>query len=406
MTKIDLLEMIHNGENSAVEFKRDTIDQRQLTKELVALANHFGGRVLLGVDDDGTIVGLTRDVKKLEEWVMQACRDKIRPEIIPYFEVIKDVEPGKSVAIVQVERGWHVHHLWHDQHRTYYIRVGTLSREASAEELQRLFQQRGAIRAEVRPVSGTSMNDLDMRRLTDYFSRIRQQTAPEEHDISSWQRLLVNTELMTQENDRLSVTMAGLLLFGKAINRYLPQAGIDAAAYPGDEKDYATLERVSLRGPLTGLFNSSNQLVEQGLVEQALEFVKRHTLLGAELDNGRRVEQWMYPMEAVREAVVNALIHRDYLLSATNIEISLYKNRLEVISPGHLPNGVTPERMKVGIRASRNQILKDVMRDYGYCEHMGMGVPRKIIKGMLEHNGTEPDLVEDGERFIVRLWRR
>ena len=78
---------------------------------------------------------------------------------------------------------------------------------------------------------------------------------------------------------------------------------------------------------------------------------------------------------------------------------------MEVISPGRLPNGITPERMRVGCRSARNELLKDVMRDYGYLEHMGMGVPRKIVRGMKEHNDTEPDLVEEGERFTVRLWK-
>ena len=107
----------------------------------------------------------------------------------------------------------------------------------------------------------------------------------------------------------------------------------------------------------------------------------------------------------MRSTGANALVHRDYLLSDTDIELALYADRLEVISPGRLPNGITPARMRAGCRASRNQILKDVMRDYGYLEHLGMGVPRKIVKGMRKHNGTEPDLVEDGERFMVRLWK-
>ena len=109
--------------------------------------------------------------------------------------------------------------------------------------------------------------------------------------------------------------------------------------------------------------------------------------------------------EAVREAVVNALVHRDYLLSGTDIELSVYSDRLEIISPGRLLNGITTERMRIGCRAARNQLLKDTMRDYGYLEHMGMGVPRKILKSMHESNGTEPDLIEDGERFLVRLWK-
>jgi ATP-dependent DNA helicase RecG len=336
---------------------------------------------------------------------MTACRDKIRPELIPYFEVLKEVEPGKDVAIVRVARGWSVHHVWHNNHRTYYIRVGTQSREASPEELERLFQQRGAFRVELRPVSGSSMRDLDRRRLRDYFVRVREQEAPPEEDEEGWRVLLINTELLADDPSVASTTVAGLLLFGPNPSRYLPQAGIDAVAYAGTEKDYAAKERLPLKGPMTPLFGSGG-LLENGLVEQAVEFVKRNTGVSATLEDGaRRVERSDYPDEAVREAVVNALVHRDYLLSSTDVELSIYSDRIEIISPGRLPNGITPARMKVGCRAARNQLLKDVMRDYGYLEHMGMGVPRKMVKTMLEHNGTEPDLIDEEERFTVRLWK-
>ncbi|MGA2108906.1 MAG: ATP-binding protein [Syntrophorhabdales bacterium] len=404
MTRTELLELTKNGENSGIEFKRDTIDNRALAKELVAFANLQGGSVLLGVADDGTIVGNTRD--RLEEWVMTACRDKIRPEIIPYFEVLRDVEPDKDVAVVTVERGWSVHCVWHDNHRAYYVRVGTVSREASPEELERLFQQRGAFRLEIRPVSGTSIEDLDMRRIRDYFRRVRGQKTPEDDDVGGWQNLLINTEFLSEETSRAPATVAGLLLFSSNPNKFLPQAGIDAVAYAGKEKDYAAKERLTIRGPLTPLFGSEG-LLENGLVEQAVEFLRRNVGVSAVLaDGARRAERLDYPEEAVREAVVNALVHRDYLLSSTDIEISIYEDRLEVISPGRLPNGITPERMVVGCRAARNQLLKDVMRDYGYLEHMGMGVPRKIVKKMLEENGTMPELIEDGERFFVRLLKQ
>ncbi len=452
MNKTELLEIIHNGENSGVEFKRDTEDNRALAKELVAFANLQGGRVLLGVDKDRTVFGLTRTdprgpgddtprtYDRLEEWVMQACRDKIRPELIPYFEVLRDVEPGRDVAVVEVERGWSVHHVWHDQHRTYYIRVGTLSREASPEELERLFQQRGAFRLEIRPISGSSLEDLDQRRLRDYFERVRSQHFPPDRPSAEWmeriavdarredesgwrqiaelrvrqwgdeqrvarEALLVNTEFL-DAGERHPATVSGILLFGKDPKRFLPQSGIDAAAYDGREKAYAARERLSLRQPLVALSAADGSTVEVGLVEQAVEFIRRNTAVVAQLaDGARRAERREYPEEAVREAVVNALVHRDYLLSATDIELSVYSDRLEIISPGRLPNGITPERMRVGCRAARNQLLKDVMRDYGYLEHMGMGVPRKMVKAMRDHNGTDPDLVEDGERFIVRLWK-
>ena len=399
ITKTGLLEIISNGENSGVEFKRDILQNHQLAKELVAFSNLEGGMVLLGVDDDGTIAGLTR--KNLEEWVMTACRDKIPPGIIPAFQTIRDVEPGKDVAVVRVPRGGDVHSQWHENRNTYYIRVGSQSREPTPQELGRLFQQRGMFRADLRPVSGTSIDDLDRRRLKDYFGRVRQQDVPIDDDIGGWQNLLVNTEIMAEER----VTLSGMLLFGNTPNRFLPQAGIDAAAFPGTEKDYAAKERLTLRGPMTPLMGTDGEILERGLVEQAWEFVRRNISVTATLEDGvRRVERLTYPVEAVRETVVNALIHRDYLLSNTDIELAIYRDRMEVISPGKLPNGITPERMRAGTRATRNQLLKDVMRDYGYLEHMGMGVPRKIVRGMNEHNQTDPDLIEEGERFIVRLF--
>ena len=85
--------------------------------------------------------------------------------------------------------------------------------------------------------------------------------------------------------------------------------------------------------------------------------------------------------------------------------MSIYADRLEVVSPGRLPNTVTVEKMRAGYRASRNELIKEVLRDYRYIEATGLGVPRKIVEGMRAHNGTEPDLVEEDERFIVRLWK-
>ena len=454
MTKTDLREMVASGENSSVEFTRHVTDDHALAKHLIAFANLHGGRVLLGVDDDGSIRGLSRrdpsarndddDIARrtyrgLEEWVAQACRDKIRPEIVPRFEIVPDVAPGRDVAVVQVDRGWTVHHLWHGQHRTYYVRVGSLNREASPEELARLFQQRGVVRPEHRPVSGTSIADLDRRRLADYFERVREQEAPGANPSDAWRRetetwtkgqdearwrflaedrerewraeqeaawesLLVNTEFLHEDAPH-PATIAGLVLFGRSPSRFLPQSKIDAVAHPGTEKDYEARERRTLHGPIVPLKGGDGSLLEPGLVEQAVEFVRRNVETVRLRDGVRREERWDYPAEAVREAVVNAIVHRDYLLSGADVELGLYADRLEVVSPGRLANGITPDRMRAGCRSARNELLKDVMRDYGYLEHMGMGVPRKIVRGMREHNGTEPDLVEEDERFTVRLWK-
>jgi ATP-dependent DNA helicase RecG len=171
------------------------------------------------------------------------------------------------------------------------------------------------------------------------------------------------------------------------------------------EKDYAARERRPLRGPMTPLLAADGSTVENGLVEQALDFIRRNSNPATVFSEGlRRIEHPAYPSDVLREAVVNALIHRDYLLSSSDIELAIYSDRLEIISPGRLPNGITPERMRTGCRAARNQLLKDIMRDYGYLEHMGMGIPRKIIRGMVKFNGKQPELVEIGESFILRIF--
>ena len=152
------------------------------------------------------------------------------------------------------------------------------------------------------------------------------------------------------------------------------------------------------------MFGTDGQLIENGLIEQALEFIRRNTPVTAVLEDGARlIEKPTYPDDILREGIVNSMIHRDYLMSSTDVELAVYINRLEIVSPGRLPNAITVARMRTGCRAARNQLLKEVMRDYDYLEHMGMGVPRKIIRGMKDHNGTDVELIEQEETFLVRL---
>lgn len=403
MNRFDVLDLIVAGEGSGVEFKAERTEPLRLAKELVALANHSGGTLLLGVADDATVVGLDGTA---EEWVMNVARSRIRPPIIPWYQDV-EVQPGRRVGVVRVERGL-VHSVWHDGHHRYYIRVGSTSREASPEELARLFQQRGAVRAELQPITGTSLADLDLRRLQEYFAE-RAQEAPQADDAAGWERLLVNLEILreTEQSDRPAASIAGLLLFGMVPARHLAHATIDASAYPEAEKTYETIDHERLAGPLVPLGPASVR-IDPGLVERALAFVSRTTSHGVKiLPSGERIDRAALPLEAVREVVVNAVVHRDYLLAASDIELAVYPDRLEVISPGRLPNGVTPEGMRLGVRAARNQLLKDTLRDYGLLEHRGLGIPRIVIRAMREHNGTDPDLVElTDERFLVRLWTK
>lgn len=402
MTKTALLEIIINGENSVVEFKNDAVETHRVARELVGFLNSFGGALLLGVEDDGSISGIRRP--SVGEWVTNLCRDKIRPEIIPRVEFIRDLEPGKDIAVVTVEPGYTVHCRWHNNSRDYFIRVNDQTREPSTEELERLFQRRGNLRAELRPINSASIQSFDLQRLEDYFNRIRGQRTPPPDDHDGWKQLLRNTELMTEGQDGAVGTLAGVVLFSKSPERYLPHHGIDAAAYPGNEKDYNARERVSFNGPLTALDGDQSS---SGIVEAAMDFSRRHLLANEQLhEDTRRKSQYFLPLEAVREAIVNAIVHRDYLLTATNIELSIYADRMEIISPGRPTNGITPERMRIGCRSARSQLIKDTMRDYGYMEHMGMGIPRKMFASMQEAGLPDPEIMIDDESTTVNFrWR-
>lgn len=405
MTPGELSDLLRNGENSTVEFKRDDVRNHALAKELVAFLNLDGGTVLLGVEDDGTVSGTTRN--RLEEWVSELCRVKIEPPIIPVLSWARDAEPGRHVLTVRVPLGPNKPYARvHDNRKIYYVRVGKTTREASREELERMFQASGRLHYGLKPVPGADFGAFDLRRLKDYFVRVTSGTVPNDEDVLGWETLLRNLDLMTTAAAGQNVaTVDGLLLFGRVPGRFLPQSGIRALCYPGTDPDYATRADEDLRGAMTPLCAADGSLVESGLVDHAWDFVRRNTTPSARLEGARRIDRWDFPEEVVREAVGNALFHRDYSISGTDILLATYSNRLEIVSPGRLPNTVTPNGMKAGMRYARNQTIVNVMRDYGYVDARGMGVRNKIIPGMRKHNGTEPDLIEEEHRFIVRLWK-
>lgn len=405
MNKAELIELISNGENSGVEFKRDTVANHDVAKEIVALLNLEGGTVLLGVEDDGTIMGTTRE--NLEEWVAELCRVKVDPPIIPFLSWIKNAEPDRDVLAVRVSIGLDKPYVRvHNARKTYFIRVGDTSQEASREEVQRLFQASGNLRYGVKPVPGAGLDNLDRRRLKDYLISAPGGQPPADDDAEAWQTLLRNIDLMTVSAGLPVATIDGMLLFGRTPNKFLPQSGIRAVCFPGTEPDYAVRADEDLRGPMVPLRSANRDIVELGLVDQAWDFVRRNTTPTAHLESARKIQSWEYPESVVREAVVNALVHRDYSIAGTDIMLAIFSNRLEITSPGRLPNTITTDGMKAGARYARNQTLVNIMRDYGYADARGMGVRNKIIPGMFAHNGTEPDLIEQGSRFIVRLWKQ
>ena len=407
MNKAELIELIRSGENSGVEFKRDEIHPDELAKELSAMLNFEGGKILLGVEDDGSITGLAGSREGAEERVMNIARQNLQPGIISSWSCIT-LDDGKVVGVVELpaDGPGKPYKARRGKAWVTFIRVGTTSREATRDEEARLFQASRLIRYDISAVPDTGLDSLDLDRIENYFRVILQRDAPAVEDSEAWHQILVNIDLLTESGRATVATVAGMLIFGENPNRRLPQAGITATAFPGQEKDYDTIDEELIRGPLVSLLSAKKRPVEKGVIDRAVDFAERNTGTSAWLEGGRRRRKKALPKDAVRESIVNAVAHRDYTLIGTDIEISLYQDRLEVISPGRLPNGVSVEKMKEGLRAARNELLKEILRDYGYVDHLGMGVRNRIIRSMRDHNGTEPDLIEDENRFTVRLWKQ
>lgn len=391
MLKSDLLQLIANGENSGVEFKRDDLRPEQLAKEIVALANLKGGSILLGVEDDGSISGIQRD--DLELWVMDTVFGRfVHPMILPFYEVVL-LDDGKRVAVITLTEGTaKPYAVRHNGREEVFVRVGTTSRRATREQLARLFESGGMLHAEVLPVSGSAMADLDRARLEDYLIRVVGDPAPPANDHEWHQRLIGLGFLVAREDGPPVCSIAGLLLFSHSPRQKMRHAGVRWMSFPGTDMEYQAQDDSIIDGPLVGLWTGdhSQPPADGGLVERLLDRMRPFTAARTEqLDAGiRRFVASRFPPEAVREALLNALVHRDWT-RAVEVEVVNYADRLEVISPGALQNSMTVEKMLAGQRSARNPVVMEVMRDYGYVEQRGMGVRRKIVPLTRDFTGRE-----------------
>jgi ATP-dependent DNA helicase RecG len=394
MLKTKLLEIIANGESSGVEFKRDDIRPEQLAKEIVAMVNFQGGLVLIGVEDDGSISGLQRE--NTEEWVMHVIRDKIHPMLLPYYETVK-FDDGKSIAVLSFPQGISKPYVVRNKgEEKIYIRIGSTSQLATREQQMRLFEIGGMLRTELLPVPRTDISCLDSVRLENYLCDIiNDPEIPATQE--DWETRLTRLGFLTRAGDVLCCTVAGLLLFGFHPRRYLKQAGIRIFTFAGEDKEYKALLDEILDGPLVGRWinrDGSPELVDPGLLDRIVPLITPFiTEEGSEVTDELRRETFRkYPVEAVREVIVNALAHRDWT-RFVDIEIGLYSNRLEVISPGALPNSMTVEKMVAGQRSPRNTIIMGILRDYKYVDYRGMGIRTKVLPLMRTMNQTEPEFI-------------
>ena len=398
MLKAELQDILEAGEGSKVEFKRDGIRPKRLAREIVSFANMNGGRILLGVEDDGTVSGVRRG--NLQAWVMDTVIGRcVVPPIIPdYEEVAMD---GGEVAVIDVPAGVaKPYAVKRGERLDYYLRLGNTCQLASREQMARLFESGGLVSVEKMPVHGSDAEELDDRRLREYFERILG-----DDDADDWQRKLLYRDLLvdTGRGD-VRCSYAAYALFASEPRRRLPQAGLRLMVFPGPDMDYdASLDEV-LDLPFVGLGEQTlGKFIEQSLPERTLSYLQPH-ISHERLSGMTRRRFWDYPVEVIRELLVNAFAHRDWTRQ-NDTRVVVYRDRMEVTSPGALPNGMTIDKIKAGQQSPHNTHIVRILRDYGLMDDRGMGIRRKVIPLMRERNGTEPDFEATEDSFKVTLWK-
>jgi len=405
MLKTELLEIIASGENSGIEFKRDDVRPEQVAKEIVAMVNFKGGRLLLGVEDDGAISGIQRP--QLEEWVMNIFAAKIHPMILPFYEEVV-MDDGKRVAVITFTEGSSKPYvLRHEGREEIYIRIGTTSRRATREQQARLHQAGGMLHTELLPVSGAMIEALDRQRLSDYLQHVMRDVALPQLE-TEWIHRLSALGFMTEGPGSTSVcTIAGVLLFGHAPRRFLRQAGVRLMIFNGTDKTYAARYDEILDGPLTALWTTSTDsgrvCTSAGLIEN-LDTVLKPFIVEEQdviIEGLRKNSVPRFSREVIREVLVNALAHRDWT-RFTDIELIVYSDKLELTSPGPLPNTMTIEKMIAGQRSPRNPLIVDVLRDYGYVDARGMGIRNKVMPIVQQRTGKNP-VFQETEDYLKTI---
>ncbi len=396
MLPSELQTLIKRGEGPKLEFKRDGIRPESMAKEIVSFANMNGGIILVGVEDDGAISGIRR--QNLQEWLMDTVIGRhVHPFVLPdYEEVMTD---GGKVAVVQIHQGSSKPYVrQHNDREEIFVRYGNTSRLAGREQQARLFASGGLLSAEKLPIHGSSISDLDERRYSEYFKMI---LGYSQTDTSN---MLADHDLLVGEQDDLCCSYFAYALFAKSPQLRLPQAGLRLTVFEGTDMDYQSrfdkvfnLPFLEYHGELR-----NNELIEPPLHEHALikEYISHDELKGM-----TRRRMWDYPEEAVRELLINAFVHRDWT-KQDYVRMVVYSDRLEIISPGSLPNGMTVEKMKNGVIIQRNPLTARIFRDYGYMEHQGMGIRKKVMPLMKQCNDTEPVFEATDDYVKVILWKR
>ena len=387
------------GEDSHWEFKEIVFAgnvlkgprRADLADELAAFANTEGGVLLCGVTDSGKTQGLSREqMDTLENLLTEVCTDMIKPPIRPTI-VRREVEVGKPFLLVEVARG----HAQHDSPGGSFHRVGSTKRPMTTDERLRLAQRRAQSRFlwfDKQPVPGTGFGSLEASLWKPLLSAAGA-AAPE----SALEKMGV---LASDEYGTMRATVAGVLFCTGSPEEWLPNACISATCYRGADRASGQIDAQIITGPL------HRQIAE------AVVFAVRNMRVGA-YKNPARIDLPQYSEKALFEAIVNAVAHRDYAIHGSRIRISMFADRIEISSPGGLPNNLTIDSMAAR-QSTRNEALASILgrisvgdiRGAGerqfFMERRGDGVPT-IFRETEALTGEFPryELIDDSELVLT-----
>lgn len=386
MNAIELLDIISTGETSKVQFKEKMPHPDSIAGEMIAMSNSMGGTILFGVKDKtGDIVGLTyEEIQQYSTSISNVATGNIIPSIYITTEVVSiDKNGGKKVLVVSVDEG--INKPYKDKNGYVFVKQGPDKRRVTDNaEMIRLYQGGSHLLADEIEVFNTSTNDIDEDKFRDFFQKEFGRSIREK-GLSFEQALKAKKVL---RNNKL--TLAGLLFFGKAPQSFKPAFCIKAVSFFGNKisgKDYRSKPN-DLSGTVPDLFKKGMDFFLNNL---------RHSQQGQNFNRPGILE---ISRVALEELLINALVHRDYFKNAP-IRLIIFDNRIEMISPGKLPNNLTVEDIKYGNPVIRNNQLVAFGQQTMPFSGLGSGIRRSLD----EQPNIEFTNDVDGEQFVVIIPR-
>ena len=382
MDELELMERISKGEDTHTEFKERMPHRDDLAKLIVCFANTDGGQIIIGVSDSGEILGVGEDVDKLMRLVDDVAFNRCEPPITVVQETVRIDD--KTVLVINVPKGDQRPYRTSDGR--YYVRGASRCRQASREELLRLFQAAGSMFYDVTEIYGASYLDLDV----DYFKSF----------IAKYIGVSTSDDMVKNYMKNLKVlsaserpTLAGILFFGRNPQHFVPYAKIISAYIEGDSIATPPSDKKEITGRIP-------QMLEDCMKFLRLYLKEEHRIKGLEPEAHLEI-----PEEALREAIVNAVAHRDYTVSSP-VRVFVFKDRIEFRTPGKLPNSVTIESMKIGgAHVLRNPTIYNLLAKMGLVTDIGSGVLR-IIKLVKDTVGKDVGLYVIENEFVLIIPRK